>query len=256
MRKREEKLLITNKTAFPNGYILFELHSASKLEYIVPGQFINVLVEKTNKVFLRRPFSIHFVDYHKNTISFLMKIVGEGTKTLSSLNTGEFMSTLFPLGNGFSVPENKKVLLAGGGYGNAPLYHLGYELIANGNKVQFLLGAKKMDDLVLLEKFRKLSDMAITTEDGSMGFKGLITQHPLFTDSLNLFDYVFTCGPEAMMKAITTIANHNKIECEVSLDQIMGCGIGVCLSCVAKTVRGHEATCLHGPVYNSKDILW
>jgi len=256
MKKKQGYLQLKDKTIFSNNYVLFELRVEEKFDFIVPGQFINVKVENQPDTFLRRPFSIHDVDYEKNTILFLMKIVGNGTKMLSKVSTEDKIDVLYPLGNGFTLAENKKVLLTGGGYGIAPLYHLAKELISKQCEVYFLLGAKTITDLILLEKFENLADLSITTEDGSSGFKGRVTQHPYLQDKITDFDCIYCCGPEPMMKAVSLLAIEKNVNCEVSLDQMMGCGIGVCLSCVAKTVRGHETSCIHGPVFNSKDIVW
>lgn len=256
MKKRQSIVSIVSKREFPGNYILWEIRPPEKLEFIVPGQFISVLVENNPKVFLRRPFSIHQVDYHSNTIWFLMKMVGEGTRSLGSLREGDHMDILYPLGNGFSLIENANVLLVGGGYGIAPLYHLAEELIQKNTQVTFLFGAKTNTDLILKEKFEKHGKLMITTEDGSEGFKGMVTSHPVLSHPENRIDFIYTCGPEAMMYAVADIALKHNIDCELSLDHVMGCGIGVCLSCVAKTVRGHETSCIHGPVYNSKDLVW
>jgi len=256
MKKKQGNLQIKGKEVFPNNYVLFEIRPDKKIEFITPGQFINVRVSGEPDTFLRRPFSIHDVDYGRNGILFLMKIVGPGTKALSKLSVDDKMDVLYPLGNGFTLQRGKRVLLAGGGYGIAPLYHLASELIGYQCKIDFLLGAKKIDDLVLLDKFKAKANLEITTEDGSSGFKGLITEHPFLQEKIRNYDAIYCCGPEPMMRAAALIANKNEIWCEVSLDQMMGCGIGVCLSCVAKTTRGHETSCIHGPVFNSKDIIW
>lgn len=254
--KKQENLKIVGKQIFHRNYVLFELQCPQQLEFIQPGQFINILVANNPKVFLRRPFSIHYVDYEKNTISFILKVVGEGTKTIAASEIGDFLNVIFPLGNGFSLPDHSRALLIGGGYGVAPLYHLAAELKKKNSSVTFLFGARTVDDIILTEKFEQLGNLFITTEDGSMGYKGLVTQHPLLDEIHGKVDFIFTCGPEAMMFAVAEKSKQLDINCELSLDYVMGCGIGVCLSCVAKTVRGNETSCIYGPVYNSKDLIW
>jgi dihydroorotate dehydrogenase electron transfer subunit len=254
MKKRAEDLRITDKAELESNYFYFELQSEKAFEKIIPGQFVNILVSGSPSTFLRRPFSIHYVDYSKNTLQLLIKVVGEGTRFLSGMKKGDKLNVLYPLGNGFTIKTENNALLIGGGYGIAPLYHLGDELIKAGGKVSFLLGARTKTDLVMLERYKQLSELFVTTEDGSLGFQGKVLDHPEL--ETNHFSSIFTCGPEPMMKAVASFAKSRQTNCEVSLDQIMGCGIGVCLSCVAKTVRGHETSCIHGPIFNTKELVW
>jgi dihydroorotate dehydrogenase electron transfer subunit len=256
MKKRVEELKIIDKQALRSNYIFWEIQSEEAFDYIVPGQFINVHVKDSPTTFVRRPFSIHRVDYEKRSIQFMMKVVGDGTEALSNLEIGEKMDVLFPLGNGFSITDEEAALLVGGGYGIAPLYHIAQELLAKGKKPYFMFGARTEEDFILLDKFRSLAELFITTEDGSLGHKGRVTDHPVWKERLSEIGKIYTCGPEPMMEAVARIAEDNDIPCEASLDQTMGCGIGVCLTCVKKTIRGNEATCLHGPVFNTKDIVW
>ena len=256
MKKRIEELKIIDKKFLRSDYVFWEIQSETKFEYITPGQFMNVRVPNSSTTFIRRPFSIHAVDYSKNSIQFMMKMIGDGTNALSKLNIGDVLDVIFPLGNGFTISGENVALLVGGGYGIAPLYHIAKELIALQKKPLFLFGAQSENDFVLLDKFKDLTEIYITTEDGSLGYKGRVTDHPVWEEKLNEIGKIYTCGPEPMMQAVGNIAEENNILCEASLDQIMACGIGVCLACVKKTVRGNEATCSHGPVFNTKDIIW
>lgn len=254
MKKRAEDLRIIDIAELESNYFYLELQSQNAFEHIIPGQFVNILVAGSPTSFLRRPFSIHYVDYDKNAMQLLIKIVGDGTRFLSSMKVGDLLNVLYPLGKGYTVKADENALLIGGGYGIAPLYHLGDEIIKAGGKISFLLGARSAKDLVMLDRYESMSDLWITTEDGSLGFKGRVLEHPELEEKL--FSAVYTCGPEPMMKAVAAFAKEKQISCEVSLDQIMGCGIGVCLSCVAPTVRGHETSCIHGPVFNTKELVW
>lgn len=256
MKKRVEELTIIDKQALRSNYIYWEIQSNSKFDYIVPGQFINVHVKDSPTTFVRRPFSIHTVDYEKNSIQFMMKVVGDGTEALSNLKIGDKMNVLFPLGNGFTISDEVEALLVGGGYGIAPLYHVAQELITKGKKTYFLFGARTGEDFIMLNKFKSLAELFITTEDGNLGHKGRVTDHPIWKERKGEFQKIYTCGPEPMMEAVAKIAEENNILCEASLDQTMGCGIGVCLACVKKTVRGNEASCTIGPVFNTKDVIW
>ena len=257
MKKSVENLIVLSNNRLNKDHHVLILQSENKLRDIQPGQFANILVDKSQSTFLRRPFSIHFVDYAKNTIHILIKGIGAGTKCLSQSQPGENLSVIFPLGNGFTIPvQPSKVLLVGGGCGIAPLLLLAQTLNNKNHQVHILLGARSKDDLVELDAYQKFGTLHITTEDGSYGEKGFVTHHHLFADSLNSFDYIFTCGPEPMMKAVAAQAAKNNIQCEVSLENTMACGFGVCLCCVTETTEGNQCVCTEGPVFNIKRLKW
>ncbi|KAA6346516.1 Dihydroorotate dehydrogenase B (NAD(+)) electron transfer subunit, partial [termite gut metagenome] len=159
-------------------------------------------------------------------------------------------------GNGFSMPKSpsQKLLLIGGGVGIAPLLFLGEQLARAGSKPVFLLGARSEKDLLQLDRFTIYGDVYTTTEDGTHGEKGYVTQHSVL-DKLH-FDQIYTCGPKPMMKAIAQYAKANSISCEVSLENTMACGIGACLCCVENTTEGHLCVCKEGPVFNINKLLW
>ena len=206
--------------------------------------------------FLRRPISIHDVDYEKNEMDLLIQIVGDGTLKLSNLLIGDTVNVLFPLGNSFSMPNNdcKSVLLVGGGVGIAPLLLLGRELIRYNCAVNYLLGGRTKTDLVQIEAFKQFGNVYLTTEDATEGEKGYVTDHSLLLN--NNFDKIYTCGPTPMMKAIARYAQLNNIDCEASLENTMACGFGVCLCCVTDTVEGHKCVCTEGPVFNVNKLKW
>jgi dihydroorotate dehydrogenase electron transfer subunit len=257
MKKTVQNLLVISNQRLNKDHSLVELKSEVPLKEIIPGQFANILVDKSQHIFLRRPFSIHQVNYKCNTITFLIKEIGEGTKCLSNSLVGESWSVIFPLGKGFTIPEKKsKVLLVGGGCGVAPLMLLATVLHEAGHQVEILLGAKSKDDLVQLANYSKYGIVHMTTEDGTLGTKGFVTDHAVFGESFTSFDKVFTCGPEPMMKAVAKQAFANKISCEVSLENTMACGYGVCLCCVTETTQGHRCVCTDGPVFDIKQLKW
>ncbi len=230
------------------------LKSKDKLPEILPGQFAEVRVDNHQDVFLRRPLSIHDVDYAQNTISFFIKAIGKGTWKLSELKKDEIVNVIFPLGNSFSIKENSKVLLIGGGSGVAPFLYLAKTLNKSGVRPKILLGARSADDIVLKEEFEKYGEVLITTEDGSLGEKGFVINHSGFND-LD-FDILQTCGPDPMMKAIGEIAQSKNIHCEVSLENLMACGVGACLCCITETHDGNKCVCTEGPVFNVKELKW
>lgn len=257
MKKTVQNLLVVSNQRLNKDHSLIELKVDIPLKEIIPGQFANILVDKSQHIFLRRPFSIHQVDYKCNTVFFLIKEIGEGTKCLSNSLVGESLSVIFPLGNGFSVPEKKsKVLLVGGGCGVAPLMLLASVLYNAGHQVEILLGAKHADDLVELDNYSKYGVVHTTTEDGTHGTKGFVTDHNVFGKNFTSYDKVYACGPEPMMKAVARLAFASKISCEVSLENSMACGYGVCLCCVTETIHGHRCVCSDGPVFDIKQLKW
>ena len=253
--KQLKDLKITSVEYLHPRFVLIKLKSDEALPEIKPGQFVEVKVEGSASTFLRRPISINYVDKENSEIWLLVQLVGEGTKAMARLNEGDFLNVLFPLGNGFSVPKKgEKVLLVGGGVGVAPLLEYGKALKEVGAKPVFLLGARTKTDLMQLDLFGKYGDVYITTEDGTEGEKGFVTQHSVLTKES--FDRISTCGPKPMMVAVARFAKANSIPCEVSLENMMACGLGACLCCVEKTVKGNVCVCKEGPVFNINDLTW
>lgn len=231
---------------------LLVLHS-TELPEIKAGQFVNVKVEGSTSTFLRRPISVHNVDAENGLLYLLVKIAGNGTAKLAELRAGDKLNIVLPLGNCFSQPESGRCLLVGGGVGIAPLLHLSKELRNKGIEVVVLIGTRSAKDIVLKEEFEKYATVYYTTEDGSFGEKGYPTQHSVLKEH---FDHIFCCGPLPMMKAVAQYAYTNNIDCEVSLENMMACGIGACLCCVNDTKEGHKCVCTDGPVFNINDLKW
>jgi len=259
MGKSVQDLIVISNTILNTDHHILRLQSSQILQPIVPGQFINILVENCNKVFLRRPFSFHSVDLKNNTFDLLIKVVGDGTECLTRKKRGDLLNAIFPLGKGFTMPstggKKEKVLLAGGGCGVAPLYFLAQEL-KDKAEIYIILGARSAKDLIEVEKYTELGQVLTSTEDGSHGERGFITNHSIFGEQLAQFSKIYTCGPEAMMKAVAVKAKAREIFCEVSLEHSMACGFGVCLCCVTDTVNGNKCVCTDGPVFNIKTLKW
>ncbi|MDD3877857.1 MAG: dihydroorotate dehydrogenase electron transfer subunit [Bacteroidales bacterium] len=250
----EDFIVLLNEKLNEDTFLLLLKHP-HKLPEINAGQFAEVLVEDSPLTFLRRPLSIHDVDYKNNTLSLLIKKLGKGTKKLSELKPDNFLNLIFPLGNSFTLLNNEKVLLTGGGCGIAPLLYLSRKLNEKGCDVHILLAAKTASDIVRLKTYENYGKLYFTTEDNSLGEKGLIIQHSLFKN-LSVFKKIYTCGPERMMQAVARLAANNEIPCEVSLENTMACGIGACLCCVTETKTGNKCVCVDGPVFNTKDLKW
>lgn len=239
-----------------DNYII-QLKSPIDIPNIKAGNFAEIQIPNAPDVFLRRPFSILDVDYKKRLISFYIKAIGKGTKRLGELKTGEIVNVIYPLGNSYAIPEKaKSVLIVGGGSGIAPFILLGKQLQEQNIEVTFLIGGRSKKDILLTQEFSKYGKVVATTEDGSYGEKGLVTQHSIFNKEDFPFDKVFTCGPDPMMKAVGKIATKKGIECEVSMENTMACGFGVCLCCVTSTHKGNKRVCIEGPVFNVKELAW
>lgn len=220
-----------------------------------PGQFVQILVDNSPNIFLRRPISINFVDKEKNEMWLLIQQIREGTRKICETQAGETMNIIFPLGNSFTIPQqNGKFLLVGGGVGTAPMLFLGKKLSEKGFSPDFLLGGRSERDILQLTDFEKYGTVYCTTEDGSFGEKGFVTHHSVLQNKK--YDFIYTCGPKPMMVAVAKYAHENGIGCEVSLENLMACGFGACLCCIEKTTRGNLCSCTEGPVFNINELTW
>jgi dihydroorotate dehydrogenase electron transfer subunit len=255
MTKRIEDFKVIENKRLNKDFFIIELKGNTKIPDLKPGQFIQVRVDGSPETFLRRPISVHDVDYIKNTLKILIQIAGKGTESLSKVTSGDNLNIIYPLGNSFSLPANdNKILLVGGGCGIAPLLFLGRYLKSNGFIPDILLGFRNKVRIIEFEEYLQIGNVFITTEDGSMGEKGYVTTHSIFAN--NEYDRIYCCGPDRMMRAIADYCKKKEIVCEVSLENLMACGIGACLCCVVDTVRGNLCTCIDGPVFNVNDLKW
>ena len=166
------------------------------------------------------------------------------------------MNCVLPLGNGFSwqPATAKKVLLVGGGVGVAPLLWMGERICSEGCEAVFLLGARSKGDLLQIDEFGRYGRVLTTTEDGTYGERGFVTQHSALCEER--FDLILSCGPTPMMKAVASYARKTGTDCQVSLENMMACGLGACLCCVEKTKRGNLCVCKDGPVFDINELLW
>jgi len=255
MKKVEDFIVLNHKWLNSKTFII-DLEARDSLPEIYPGNFAEIAVANSPKVFLRRPFSVYDVNPADNTLSFFVKVIGEGTRLLGEAVKGDILSLIYPLGNSFSMPGSGRVLVIAGGSGIAPFILYGKELKKKQAEITFLFGARSADEIVLTEEFSKLGKVLVTTEDGSLGEKGLVTQHSLFSGKDLPYDLIVTCGPEPMMKAVARIAMERDITCEASLENTMACGFGACLCCIVPTTTGNRCVCTEGPVFNVKDLKW
>lgn len=230
----------------PNDGILPEMN---------PGQFVQVAVNDSPTTFLRRPISINNVDEEKKRLWLLVRKAGDGTAHLINSRPGAVINLILPLGNSFTKPSstNDSLLLIGGGVGVAPMLYFGKCLERQGYKPQFLLGARSAADVLLLEEFKAIGPVHISTEDGSLGEKGLVTHHSVLK---GIWNRIYCCGPAPMMKAVAALSRKIGADCEVSLENMMACGLGACLCCVENTVKGNVCVCTEGPVFNINQLTW
>lgn len=224
-----------------------------------PGQFLEALCPGQEGPFLRRPFGIHRVNKKSGVCEILFRKAGRGTALLSALKVGDALDFVAPLGNGFSLQKGKTQIIAGGGMGIAPLLCLAEALFAAGEKNHLFLAAKTAADLPRLDIYGKLGTLHLSTEDGSAGEKGLINA-PLERFLKDCSDPVlYACGPHPMLRCVAGLAEKHTIAAQVSLEEKMACGIGVCQGCpveVKNKDTRYKMVCKDGPVFNAEDIVW
>lgn len=238
-------------------YSLLKLEPAGDgavMPAVEPGQFVQVEIPGSKTTYLRRPISVNFVDYDAGMLWLLVRKAGAGTAALVDMREDSVLNVLLPLGRGFSVRTGSRMLLVGGGVGVAPLLYLGKVCRDHGVDVAFLLGARSRADLLELDLFGKYGDVYVSTEDGSAGERGFVTAHSVLGGGG--FDAIACCGPMPMMKAVAARARELGVDCEVSLENVMACGLGACLCCVEDTVHGNVCVCKEGPVFNINDLKW
>jgi len=246
-----KKISVLKIESINDEYFMLRIRDKELTKNIKPGQFFQVKDPNAAFPLLPRPFSVYEVE--NDRLSFLIKIVGESTKNLSFLEEDHFIQLLGPLGNGFPLVQNKKVLLASGGIGYAPMPYLEQILIEAGNEVMFYHGGRSSNDVFC-------DDVQNCTEDGSCGYAGLVTEHiEKCFDSMDI-DIVYACGPEAMLKVLIGICAERNIPVYVSLERVMACGVGACCGCVIKIKENdsivYKKVCKDGPVFDGAKVVW
>lgn len=217
------------------------------------GQFANIAVPGFT---LRRPISVCRIDKEHGTLRFVFEVRGKGTHALAQLSEGESLDVLGPLGRGFKIPEGKKIIVVGGGIGTPPLLEVSRE---TGSLCTAILGFRDYSRIILKDEFEEFgSKTVLCTDDGSVGIHGLVTV-PL-EEELKSGSYVLVCacGPEPMIKAVIKTCEAYGVDCQVSLEQRMGCGVGACVVCSCMTVRNgqefYSRVCKDGPVFNAGEV--
>lgn len=222
----------------------------------VPGQFISVYSNDSGRM-LPRPISICETDKEKGALRIVYRVAGKGTEEFSCCKAGDTLDILGPLGNGFPLercPEGKKAFLIGGGIGIPPMVQLSKELQG---EVQVVAGYR--DELFLTEELKANGTLYLATEDGSAGTKGNVLD--CIRENGLTADVIYACGPTPMLRAIKSYAEEHQIDCWISMEERMACGIGACLACVCKSkeIDDHSKVhnkriCKEGPVFHAQDV--
>jgi len=236
------------------GVYLIWLKSPQIASIAQAGQFAMVRCGEGAEHLLRRPLSIHRLD--NNKLAFLFTVVGKGTHWLAQCRAGNNIDLLGPLGNGYSIqPGSHNLLLLAGGIGIAPLCFLAEKALNQGCSVTLLLGASTATQLYPRHLLPAQAELIITTEDGTTGREGMITD--FLPDFVGWADQIFACGPTSMYHTIATQKQQFRGKpAQISLEVRMGCGLGVCYGCTVKTKNGLKQVCQDGPIFDLDDILW
>ena len=238
------------------GFYRMRVESAPLAKEAKPGRFVEVRCGGGYEPLLRRPLGIHRI--HDDGIEMLYEVVGTGTEILSTKKAGEALDILGPLGNGFTTDTKGPVVLVAGGVGVAPLMALAEAFAGRRAGLEVFIGAKTKTHILCENEFKKTGAKTfVATEDGSKGQRGLITE--LLQKRLD--DHtatIYACGPTAMLKAVALLARKESLPCQVSLEERMACGVGVCLGCPVKMKASgaYKMVCKDGPVFNAEDIAW
>jgi dihydroorotate dehydrogenase electron transfer subunit len=239
---------------------------------VKPGQFVMMKVRQLNDPFLRRPFCVFRTGFlppesdglqPREFLEIVYKVVGRGTKILSALNSGDQVAVLGPLGNGFDLSAiGKDIFLVAGGIGVAPLYMLG-EVCALDKKTRLFLGGRTREDILAVTDFERLGiETYVSTDDGTLGEKGLVTEVLAQSLAENPPSAVVACGPMPMLMEVHRICREFQVPLQVSLEALMACGVGACLGCMVKGAGHTEAdprlltVCKDGPVFWERDLDW
>jgi len=252
--RQELASIISNDEVMPGVYLTW-LESPLIASEAQPGQFVMVRCDNDYEYLLRRPLSIHQLA-GGTKLAFLFTVVGKGTQWLAQCQAGDNIDILGSLGNGYVInPQSHNLLLLAGGMGIAPLCFLTQQALNQGRSVRLLLGASTATQLYSGNLLPAKIEVVTTTEDGTGGKKGVITD--FLPDFAGWADQIFACGPMPMYRAISVQNQPLKAKSfQVSLEVRMGCGRGVCYGCTVKTKNGLKQVCKDGPVFELDDILW
>ncbi len=251
-----ERVEVRRNERVAEGVGLLVLHAPRIAATIEPGQFVHLRISTGADFILRRPFSVHRAS--GETIEVLYQVLGRGTRELATREAGDVMDAVGPLGNGWRVPVGAAhALLVAGGLGAAPLGMLAERLAQGGIAVSVAQGAPTAERLLARDLFDAAARrVVVATDDGSAGETGFVTGPSARLIAEDRPDVVYVCGPEIMTRAVAAQAAAAGIPCQVSLERLMACGIGACLSCVVTTTSGRKRACVDGPVFDAEEVCW
>ncbi len=237
------------------SFHILKLRSPEIAVQAMPGQFVMLRVNELFDPLLRRPFSIFHTE--KDCLYLFYKVVGKGTSLMSQWSQGREVSLLGPLGNGFGLPSKDVPWLVAGGAGIAPLFFLHHYLKHHGYRPKILWGLRYRISQELIDFLSKyLDNIVIYTEDGSLGYQGLVTEGVEKLYQITKPSKIYACGPIPMLKSVYDWLKNKDIPMEVSLEAQMACGIGACLGCIIKGKEGYKKVCCEGPVFDAREIKW
>ncbi len=247
--------VVSNKKLCPQFHCL-ALEAKGILHKILPGQFIHIKTSDGLEPFFRRPFSVYRA---KKYVEIFFEVVGLGTRLLSEKKPGDLLDILGPLGNRFTPPPKgtKQVVMIAGGIGIAPFLILSDELRATNYELILFYGARTKNHVYPMKEFKQNGcKIFVSTDDGSVGVKGRVSQlfNKIKIDPASTM--LYTCGPHAMMHAVQEFAVKNNLHCEASCEEIMACALGACLGCSIQTTSGYKTVCYDGPVFDIKEIVF
>lgn len=255
--KQIQAKILENKEIGP-GFFRMRIASTYLAKESKPGQFVEVRCSKETDPLLRRPIGVNRVV--KGGIELLYEVVGHGTELMASMKKNDMCDLIGPLGNGFDTSScSGRAILVAGGNGVAPLLFLAEELTKMGKEVNILMGGCSKTHILCEKDFKKTgAKVLISTEDGSKGHRGLVTHlfNQLFATCDLKHTTIYACGPTGMLKAVSRIAQGNRVPCQVSLEERMACGVGVCLGCPVKIRHTYKMVCKDGPVFNAEEVAW
>jgi dihydroorotate dehydrogenase electron transfer subunit len=251
-----EAVRVVANDRIAQGVGLAVLHAPRVAAAVSAGQFIHLRVAQGSDIILRRPFSVHRA--YADRIEILYQILGSGTLRLAEKVPGDEMDALGPLGHGWQLPDGMThALLVAGGLGAAPLGMLAEKLAQRGIAVAIAHGAPTQERLVGRELFERTARrIEFATDDGSVGERGFVVEPARRLLAEERFDQVYACGPEQMQQRVAELAAAAGVSCQVSLERLMACGIGACLSCVVSTTSGLKRACVDGPVFDAEEVTW
>ena len=251
-----EAVTVVANDRIAEGVGLIALRAPRIAATVRPGQFVHLRVATGADIILRRPFSVHRA--HGELIEILYQVLGAGTLRLAEKTVGDVMDAVGPLGHGWQVPPGTAhALLVAGGLGAAPLGMLAEHLAVAGVAVAVAQGAPTASRLVARDHFERVARrVEVATDDGSAGEQGFVTGPVARLLAEERFDVAYTCGPEPMQRIVSSMTRDAGVGCQVSLERLMACGIGACLSCVVSTRDGLKRACVDGPVFGAEEVVW